>query len=65
MGVVEGQATAALIDAAFANYNASNAWLENAHLPPTLQNFINAQRAWMDAQVREPGMTNNIRKGST
>lgn len=51
MGLLEGQATAQSIDDAFANFNASNAYLQNAHLPPVLETYLQTQRAWMDEQV--------------
>lgn len=51
MGLLEGHSTAQSIDDAFANFNASNGYLQNAYLPPVLQKYLDVQRTWMDQQV--------------
>ena len=62
MGLLEGQATAQSIDDAFANFNASNAYLQNAHLPPVLETYLQTQRAWMDEQVGTTPCTGRARR---
>jgi hypothetical protein len=62
MGLLEGHSTAQSIDDAFANFNASNGYLQNAFLPAVLQKYLDVQRAWMEQQVID-GATEERRRG--
>ncbi len=59
MGVLEGYYTANLLDAAFANYNASAGFMKDGHLPDVLQKFIDKQTSWMQDQVASHGPGTN------
>lgn len=52
LGLIEGAATAYLIDDAFVNYNASNQdFLVGGHLPAVVQDYLYVQMQWMQDQV--------------
>lgn len=51
MGVLEGHLTQDLIYDAFINFNASNSWLQDGHLPKNLSAYISTQLAYINSQV--------------